>query len=54
MGEIVAFFKDMFNVNAVDNSPIGLSSFDSEPVEKKKKVRLKQRREMRLSELMES
>lgn len=53
MGEIVAFFKDMFNVNAVDDSPIGLSSFDSKP-EKKKKVKSKQRREMRLSELMES
>ena len=55
MGEIVSFFKDMLNIGTSDNEPIGLCSFDAEPVEKKNnKAKPKRKRELRLSELMES
>ena len=54
MGEIVNFFKDMFNMNAIDNNPIGLCSCDSNIPEKtSKKAKVKRKREYRLSELMD-
>lgn len=54
MGEIVSFFKDMLNMGTSDNEPIGLCSFDAEPVEKTKKTsKPKRKQELRLSELME-
>ena len=56
MGEIVNFFKEMFNMDTSERCPVGLCSFEhAEKSAKKKKVVKKapHKKEMRLSELME-
>ncbi len=55
MGEIVNFFKEMFNMETSERCPVGLCSFEHEKKAKKKTVAKKAspKREMRLSELME-
>ncbi len=56
MGEIVNFFKEMFNMETAERCPVGLCSFEhAEKTARKKTVAKKapRKREMRLSELME-
>ncbi|MBQ4122748.1 hypothetical protein IJD44_03375 [bacterium] len=55
MSEIINFFKGIFMFNEADTLPIGLCGFECATVENSTKTtKRKQKREMRLSELMDN
>ena len=52
MNEILTFIKDIFMINTIDKTPIGLCQFDCDVNTTKKNRKIKQKKKLRLSELM--
>lgn len=53
MNEIFSFVKEIFMINEIDKTPIGLCQFECGQNSIKKPRKIRRKREMRLSELMD-